>query len=134
MTKKDERVSYYNISDYVKIGYLIENELSVSSHRRSMFYQSNPPNQITFTQFNANLLLLIYNAQHEEYFGYHLLLVEHRKPITADARQDFFPVFAYFYHRQFNILMSTLRPFPDSGRRKAVQIYMMLEVNIHYKK
>ena len=99
MTKKDERVSYYNISDYVKIGYLIENELSVSSHRRSMFYQSNPLNRITFTQFNANLLLLIYNARHEEYFGYHLLLAEQRKLITAGCMTRFLPSVRLFSSR-----------------------------------
>ena len=71
-----------------------------------------------FTQFNANLI---------EYFGYHLSLVEH-------TRQDFFRVFAYFYHVQFNILMSTFRPYPDIGKRKAVQIYMLLGVNNNYKK
>ena len=38
MTKKDERVSYYNISDYVKIGYLIENERTNKRHMEDRYF------------------------------------------------------------------------------------------------
>ena len=81
-----------------------------------------------FTQFNANLLLLNYNTRHEE------LNISVIISITAGYTARFLPsvriiLSSAFYHFDVNV-----RPFPDRGRRKAVQIYMLLGVNNNYKK
>ena len=55
VTKKDEQVSYHNISDYVKIGYLIENELSVCFGEKNIS-KVIPPTMGFFIKRNINSL------------------------------------------------------------------------------